>query len=142
MKRHLFVLLIAVLAAGCASVAAFYPYQLEEEQIKKLLIGNWDGYIRRENSWVYFVNVDLTLRIFEISKERDGYWKINAVLNHQSLEYIELYIYNNTITIKMLSSSGGLFTLSPYGNTHLLGSVSYERGRWTPHNVVLKKISD
>lgn len=142
MKRCLTVLLIAVLVAGCASAftPSYLPSENQEEQVQELLIGTWSGYIK-DTPWYRMINPDVMLRIFETRKEQNG-WAINANLNWQSLEYINFYVYNNTVMLKMMDRYGGLYTLELYRNTHLLGNVIYDRGRWLadPHDVVLEKI--
>lgn len=142
MKRHLLVLLIAALTTGCASATAI-PYsssEKQEERVQKFLIGNWYGYIK-DSTWYKMNNRDVALQISEIRKERSG-WAINANLNWQSLEYIKIYIDGNAITLEMMDYYGGLYTLTLYQNTHLVGNVIYDRGHWKadPHDIVLKKI--
>ena len=136
--------LIAVLAAGCVSTSASappLPDLNQEEWISKLLVGTWNGDIKDSRAY-RMINSGAMLQIYEVHKEQNG-WTVKATLNRQSLEYIELYVYNNTVMLKMMDYYGGLFTLEPYQNTHLLGNVIYDRGRWLtdPHDVVLKKIS-
>ena len=141
MKRYLPALLIAVLAAGCASAAIYTSSKnQQEEQIQKLLVGTWYGYIK-DSTWYKMNNRDIALQIYEVRKEQNGL-TISANLNWQSLEYIKIYIDDNSVTLEMLDYYGGLYTLTLYQNTHLVGNVIYDRGFWKadPHDVVLRKI--
>lgn len=142
MRKYGLVLLIAVLAAGCASasVSSYLSSENQEERIKKLLVGTWNGYIVNNNPWYNLTNIDVTLQIFEVRKKQSG-WMANATVNWRLPEYVELYVYGDIVELKIMDLYGGLFTLTPYGNNYLVGGVSYERGRWTPYPVSLKKIS-
>lgn len=142
MKNWAVLLLIIALATGCASVNNITTSKNQEERIQKLLIGTWEGYIKDTSYWYKLVNRDLTLRIFEIRKEKDV-WTVKADLNRRSLEYIKLQVYNNVVILEMLDKHGGLFTLEPYNDTHLLGNMSYGWGAFKtgdPRGVFLKKL--
>ncbi len=126
---------------GCASVPAYhFPTENQEERVQKLLTGTWGGYVK-DNPWVHIENNDVTLDIYNVRKEQNG-WTANATVNWQSPEYIKLNIHNDAVTIEVMDRYGGLYTLSPYRDTHLLGKVGYERGKWpTKNEIILKKIS-
>lgn len=117
---------------GCASAN-------QEEQIQKLLVGTWQGYAK-DNPWARIDYRDRTLIIYRIRKEQNG-WMVNANLNGESLEYINLYIYNDTVVLEMMDRYGGFYVLGPYQNTHLLGKVYYGSKAGIGHDVVLEKIS-
>ncbi|MBI2232690.1 MAG: hypothetical protein HYU56_02120 [Candidatus Aenigmarchaeota archaeon] len=124
---------------GCAS-APTSPTGNQEERIQKTLTGTWSGYIK-DHPWVRIGNNDVTLEIYNVRKKQDG-WTINANVNWQSPEYVKLNIYNDEVTIEVMDRYGGLFTLAPFRDTHLLGKVGYDRGKWpTKNEVILKKIS-
>ncbi len=142
MKRYWSVLLIATLTVGCASasVPSFTATgENQEERIQKLLIGTWGGYVK-DNGWARIDYRDRTLVIYRIRKEQNN-WTINASLNWESLEYIKLYIYNDTITLEIMDRYGGFYALGPYQNTHILGKVYYGYRTGIGHDVVLEKIS-
>lgn len=147
MKRYLFVLLTAVLVAGCTSVSAPYaspPSGGQEQKIQKLLVGTWKGYVKDSNWYrIGKDNRDKTLVISRVLKENDS-WTVSLTVNRQSPEYATLYVYDRTIILEVMDRYGGLYVLEPYSNTHLLGRLGYDRGRWptTTHNeVTLEKIS-
>lgn len=148
MKRCLIALLIAILAAGCASASApsFLPPENQEKWVQNLLIGTWAGYMK-DTRWARIGYNDRILQIFEIRKESSAPngWEVNAILNRESLQHIELNVYNNTVTLTMLDNYNALYILEPYENTHLMGKASYDRGAWmskgASHDVVLKKVS-
>lgn len=142
--RYLNVLLIAVLAAGCASARITVSSVNQEGQIQKLLTGTWEGYIK-DTHYTHIVNHDRTLVIYGIQKEQNG-WTIDGTLNGESLEYIKLNVYGDTVMLEMMDNYGGLYNLELYKDTHLLGTVDYDRGAWrlkstVSNEVVFKKIS-
>mgnify|MGYP001575206488 CR=1 FL=1 len=149
MIRSLIVLLIAVLASGCASAASdlSYPSLLpvpersasEEGRVRNMLVGTWSGYVVR-NRFVTTVHPDITLQISEVRKGQNG-WAVGATVNVGSVEYTELYVSGESVQLRVMTHAGGLITLTPYGNTHLVGGIAYGRGRWTPHDLSLKRIS-
>lgn len=143
MRKYWMVFLIAVLAAGCASASTYSlnPSANQEEQIQKLLVGTWKGYLK-DNPWVRISYVDRTLVIYRIRKEQSS-WMVNASLNRRSLEYINLYVDNGTITLKMMDRDGGFYVLTLYHDTHLLGHVAYEKRTIGPFSqeVMLKRVS-
>lgn len=141
MRKYWTVLLIiATLAAGCASASVSYsPSENQKEQIQKLLIGTWVGYAK-DNPWSRIDYRDRTLVIYRIRKEQNG-WMVNANLNGESLEYINLYIYNDTVVLEMMDRYGGFYGLELYQNTHFLGKVYYGFRAGIGHDVVLEKIS-
>lgn len=128
---------------GCASAPAIPNIassdENQEERIQKLLIGTWDGYAK-DNPWARIDYRDRTLIIYRIRKEQNG-WTVNASLNWESLEYIKLNIYKDTITLEMMDRYGGFYVLGPYQNTHLLGKVYYGSKAGIGHDIVLEKIS-
>lgn len=139
MKKCFLVLLVAVLA-GCASVPSSSPsIGNTEESLKNFLVGTWSGYVVR-NMWLNTQHSDIKLQIFEVHKNQNG-WVVNAIINGQSPESIELYVQNDTFRLQIMSDYGGLFTLEPHGNGNLTGDIRYGRGRWSPHYLALKKIS-
>lgn len=129
---------------GCASTSnsSYIPSENQEERVQKLLVGTWEGYVK-DTRHARLVNRDRTLEIYGIRKEQNG-WVVNANLNWKSPEYIKLYVYNDTVTLEIMDRYDGLYTLTPYQNTHLLGHLGYDRGKWpavTQNEVVLKKRS-
>ena len=137
MKRCLIVLLSATLA-GCASSTSL-PVKSTEESLESFLVGTWNGYVVR-NNWVNTVHPDITLQIFEARKNQNV-WTVNATLNDEWPEYIELYVHEDTIELRIMNNYGGLIRLTPYKRTHLIGGLAYGRGRWTPLKLSLEKVS-
>lgn len=147
MKAFLFALLI-VLSSGCASASVSASYssltqESQEQQIKKLLTGTWKGYVKDTNWYRIGTNDrDKTLVLSGIRKEQDGDWRVSVTLNWQSPEYATLNIYGRTVTLEIMDRYGGLYILTTYSDTHLVGRLGYERGRWpviSHHEVILKK---
>ena len=144
MRKYWIAPLIVVLMAGCASAStpSYLLSENQEEWIQKTLIGTWNGWIKDTRN-ARIVNNDVTLKIYKVRKEQDG-WTANALVNWQSPEYTKLNVYNGTVTLEIMDRYGGLFTLELYQNTHFLGKVGYERGAWNlnvRNDIVLKKIS-
>ena len=124
---------------GCAS-APTSPTGNQEERVQKLLTGTWEGYVK-DHPWVRIDYRDRTLVISGIRKEQNV-WTVDANLNWEALEYAKLHVYGDAVTLEMMDRYGGLYTLAPYRDTHLLGKVGYGRGKWpTKNEVILKKIS-
>ena len=146
--KNMFVLLVAALLAGCASASSdpSYPSLLpvperstgEEERVRNRLVGTWKGYVVR-NIWVKTDHSDIELLISEVRKGQSG-WVVTATVIGHALEYAELFVSDETVQLKLMTSYGGLITLTPYRNTHLVGGIAYGFGRWTPHSLSLKKI--
>lgn len=146
MKKCLFVLLIAVLAAGCASVSATPTIPAssgnQEERIRKILVGTWNGYVKDSNKWYpWRINYpERSLTIYKVYREQGNDWTVNAILNGESLKYARIYVYdNNAVSLEIGDNYGGLYFLEVYKNTHMLGKVQWDPVYRAGFEVLLRK---
>lgn len=143
MRKYWIVLLIVILAAGCASasISSYPSSENQEEWVQKTLIGTWKGWIK-DTTWSHIYNWGVTLQIYEIRKEQNS-WTIKAFLDGKPPEYIKFYIlYDDSIMLEIKDRYDGIYTLKPWQDTHLMGMVGW--GMWKridPHEVIFEKIS-
>ncbi len=145
--RYWIVLLTAVLAAGCASVSmptssTSSPALNQEEQISKLLIGTWNGYIRHPRVVIGY-NMP-TLQIFGVGvkKTAEGGWFIDLSLNYKRIDGAELTV-NTVIRIEFIERYGNILIhhdLVLDGDRRLVGKIWYGTRQFTPAEVTFDKV--
>jgi len=143
MKRYWFVLLIAALAARCASAAVVVPYPItenQEERVQKLLVGTWNGYIKDTSRARISYNTP-TLQIFRVEKTL-GKWSAALSWNGKWISDVELTINGSMIRIEFIEQYANLLIhheLTLYGR-HLVGKIWYGSRSYNPAEVILNKI--
>jgi len=141
------VTLIAIVffaTAGCASVSTLSSPASslnQEEQIQKLLIGTWYGYIKDTPRARISYNTP-TLQIFRVEKTMEK-WSIALSWNGKGISDAELTINSSMIRIEFIESYGNLLIshdLTFYENRRFVGKIWYGSRSYNPAEVILNKI--
>lgn len=129
-SRIVLSIVIAVLAAGCAStsITSYLPAANQEEWVSKILVGTWNGYIKSINNATISYNTP-TLQIFWVERTPEGKWSIALSLNGKRIDMVELDVNNTMVRMEFFELYENLMihhSLVLYGKRRLVGKIWYK----------------
>ena len=144
MKRHLFVLLIAVLAAGCASASATFTPINQEKWVQKTLTGTWNGYIK-DTPYARVGYNTPKLQIFGVERTVNGGWFIDLYLNGRKIiDAAELTVYKNNVIIEFIEHYSNIVIfyrlVLDNSNHRLVGHIWFKTRSFRPHEITFDKV--
>lgn len=130
-------IIVAVLAAGCASVPATAAPTLnpsptssgnQEERLQKLLVGTWNGYIKSTSNVIISYNTP-TMQIFRVKRTPEGKWSVALSLNGKKIDTAELIVNDVVVMVEFTELYANLLihhSLVLYGERRLAGKIWYK----------------